>query len=846
MINIINTVGISAFILSLSNVLLNFYLIFSIFILKKVPKKADWTLIYCRFVVDMFYSLDTTTYLGYFLIRLVDPTIVIKNLAFYIAWPNFNLGTMRCWIVFFIGLDRVLATCAPISYHNNRSKIPTLAFFLFILSYTVFEYYILLVLCSFELDVPLDCTIFRCAVGTCYHDYWKWYQQIMYSFVGFLSIILFFRLFIWNSFTKNVVNKTISRATRISLLDSFIIFAFDFFPVFLTAQWPQYNTTTVGPLGSLCKSLGFVIESTIICHVLIGGNNKVAPTSMINIVTTVSLSALIFAFCNVLLNLNLLYIVFWKSKIPKNTGILLIYFRFAIDLFYSFDTSVHLAYYLVRVVSPDLAVKNLAFYIAWPNYIFGSFRSWDVLFITTDRVLATCIPIFYHLHRSKVPFLAIPIFILAYVLFEQYVLFGICNFVIDIPIECSNFSCTVNKCYHDYWKWYEQMMHVCVGTLSIVLCFRLFVWNNCSHTASNKVISRATRISLLDSFIIFAFDLLPISLMANFPEINFRSVGPLSALCKSLGFVIESIITCRVLVGKNQEVVPASNNRTMINFALTVALSALIFSFCTVLFNCYFLLIVFWKSKIFKNSSLILIYFRFAIDVFFSLDTSIHLAYYLIRIISPDLVFKNLSFYIGWPHFVLGSFRSWVALFITVDRILATFVPIFYHLHRSKVSLFVLSIFIFVYVLFEQYVLFGICTFVIDIPLECRSFNCIVNECYLDYWKWYEQLMNFSVGTLSIILCFRLFIWNHCSQTASNELLSRATLISLLDSFIFFVFCLLPVFLMTHFPEVTFQSVGPLNSLCRSIGFVIESVITFGVLKDRKEVTVVVPTIHVL
>ena len=192
---------------------------------------------------------------------------------------------------------------------------------------------------------------------------------------------------------------------------------------------------------------------------------------MINIVTTVSLSALIFAFCNVLLNLNLLYIVFWKSKIPKNSGLLLIYFRFAIDLFYSFDSqfqfelivsnrflaSVHLAYYLVRVVSPDLAVKNLAFYIAWPNYIFGSFRSWAVFFITTDRVLATCIPIFYHLHRSKVPFLAIPIFILAYVLFEQYVLFEICNFIIDIPIECSNFSCTVNKCYHDYWKWYEQV-----------------------------------------------------------------------------------------------------------------------------------------------------------------------------------------------------------------------------------------------------------------------------------------------------------------------------------------------------------------------------------------------------
>uniref|UniRef100_A0A1I7V215 Secreted protein n=1 Tax=Caenorhabditis tropicalis TaxID=1561998 RepID=A0A1I7V215_9PELO len=68
------------------------------------------------------------------------------------------------------------------------------------------------------------------------------------------------------------------QATRISLLDSFIIFAFDFLPVFITAQWPQYNTNTVGPVGSMCKHLGFAIESIAICHVLIE-NKKVTPNA---------------------------------------------------------------------------------------------------------------------------------------------------------------------------------------------------------------------------------------------------------------------------------------------------------------------------------------------------------------------------------------------------------------------------------------------------------------------------------------------------------------------------------------------------------------------------------------
>ncbi|EGT58962.1 CBN-SRBC-58 protein [Caenorhabditis brenneri] len=277
---LVNTVALLAITFSVTNVFLNFYLTTAIFCKKRVHKKSDFSLIYGKIVVDMFCSADTSTYLGYFIIRIVDSTIVIKNLSFFIAWPNFNLGTMRCWIVFFIALDRVLATCIPISYHNHRSKIPMLAISLFIFGYAIFEYYILFVLCGYVLDVPLDCTIFRCAVGTCYHDYWKWYQQVMYSSIGTLSVILFFRLFIWNSCSKTTNNnKTISRATRISLIDSFIIFAFDFFPVFLTAQWPQINTNTVGPFGSLCKSLGFVIESSIICHFLLG-NKKVAPTSL--------------------------------------------------------------------------------------------------------------------------------------------------------------------------------------------------------------------------------------------------------------------------------------------------------------------------------------------------------------------------------------------------------------------------------------------------------------------------------------------------------------------------------------------------------------------------------------
>ncbi|CAP38517.1 LOW QUALITY PROTEIN: Protein CBR-SRBC-59, partial [Caenorhabditis briggsae] len=479
-------------------------------------------------------------------------------------------------------------------------------------------------------------------------------------------------------------------------------------------------------------------------------------------ITTVSLSALVFSFINVLLNLYLLFMVFCKSKFSKNSsGLFLIYFRFAVDMLYSFaskntcfltlnfdlkpfSATIHFTYNILRMLSPDLVVKNLSFFIAWPNLIFGSIRSWTVLFITIDRVLATCIPIIYHLHRSKFPLLAVSIYIFAYVLFEQYILFGICAFIIDVPLSCANFGCTTNPCYHDYWEYYEQIMHFCVGTLSVLLCFRLFVWNNCSHSTNNQTISRATRISLLDSFIIFVFDLLPIFLMSNFPEVNFRSVGPLSALCKNFGFVIESIITCGVLIGKNQQVQPGSVTRIS----------------RSVIVHCF------------------------------------NLTYFLIRVVSPDTVVKNLSFYIAWPTYNLGSIRVFLVFFIIIDRLCASYFPIFYHKNRSKLPNLSIFLSLFVYAIFEQIILFKFCQFEIDIPTSCLHLGCSVNKCYHDYWLWFEQ----------------------------------TTRISLLDTVIIFAFDILPSFLFTHFPAVNFETVGPLSALCKNFGFVIEAIIICKVL----------------
>ncbi|EGT58946.1 hypothetical protein CAEBREN_20495 [Caenorhabditis brenneri] len=234
-------VASSAMSLSMITFLLNFHLLLSIFLFKKVQRKLNMALIYSRFAVDMLYALANVLNLSYLIIRSVSPDIVIKNLSFFTAWPTFNLGSVRVLLVFLITLDRIFACCFPIFYRRHRSKIPNLIFVPLIFAYTLFEHHVLINLCNFVLDIPISCLAFSCSVSPCYRSYWLYFEQ----------------------------------STRISLLDACIIFTFDVLPSFLFANVPGINFQNVGPLTSVCKNSGFVIESFIICKVLIGKKPKV-------------------------------------------------------------------------------------------------------------------------------------------------------------------------------------------------------------------------------------------------------------------------------------------------------------------------------------------------------------------------------------------------------------------------------------------------------------------------------------------------------------------------------------------------------------------------------------------
>lgn len=147
--------------------------------------------------------------------------------------------------------------------------------------------------------------------------------------------------------------------------------------------------------------------------------------------------------------------------------------------------------------------------------------------------------------------------------------------------------------------------------------------------------------------------------------------------------------------------------------------------------------------------------------------------YSIVGLVSTTMFVKNLIFYLIWLSLVMGTIKTTIVFFITIDRVFAFFSPIFYHKHRNKISMYLVLFFISLFVFFDQFMLFGYCGNVIDVPVNCENFQCTVNQCYLQYWMVHEQVVFFVISSLSTILFVRLFVCNFLVFNQSSKLISK-------------------------------------------------------------------------
>ncbi|CAA19430.3 Serpentine Receptor, class BC (Class B-like) [Caenorhabditis elegans] len=264
----------------------------------------------------------------------------------------------------------------------------------------------------------------------------------------------------------------------------------------------------------------------------------------------IGLLSMLFSLIACFINYFILFSIFYFKRIPVNPNMILIYSRFGIDVIYTYSSFMVVTYILIMTLSTNLRIKNLIFLFVWTTTSIKTMRSILAFLITIERVIATYFPVLFYKYRCKTSTIMIYTSILICGLINQYVLFGYCGNVIDTPLQCSSFFCAINSCYYYYWLTYEEVVSFLNGIFSVALLFRFFIWNFLSKTpSSNHKIARATRIALLDFFIILFFNVIPSYTFAHSTTVNVKTIGSLSLAIKTFGFVIEGMLTCRVLFG---------------------------------------------------------------------------------------------------------------------------------------------------------------------------------------------------------------------------------------------------------------------------------------------------------
>ncbi|CAB07623.1 G-protein coupled receptors family 1 profile domain-containing protein [Caenorhabditis elegans] len=248
------------------------------------------------------------------------------------------------------------------------------------------------------------------------------------------------------------------------------------------------------------------------------------------------------------LMIYLLYSIFCSKKIIFKPSLSIFYCRFFIDVFLTLSVSINKTYFLLISISNEYAVKNLAFILIYPFLVFDTMRYTLGFLITFDRFIAIYFPVFYQINRRKLSIHSIVLILLLSAAFNQYVLFGYCANSIDVPLNCDVFKCTVNSCYYNYYLTQEQIVHFSIGTMTICFCTRLLIRFLTAKSEVSKFLSQATRVALLDSLTVLVFFLAPSFAYAHLPATDFEIFGPLLALCKRVGSLIEAVLICRLFL----------------------------------------------------------------------------------------------------------------------------------------------------------------------------------------------------------------------------------------------------------------------------------------------------------
>ncbi|CAL2043432.1 unnamed protein product [Caenorhabditis brenneri] len=242
----------------------------------------------------------------------------------------------------------------------------------------------------------------------------------------------------------------------------------------------------------------------------------------------------------------------------KKHDIVLFYFRFYVDVIFGMSYFLYSFFILGFTVyeSSFFMSNSYFFWLGLPFSNASAARTFLVLIIVLDRLLATYLPIKYHNIRPRFPNLILFSLPILFIGVEDFVIFIICGMHSEsIKSSCVAFPCTLNTCGYSWWTSYKSVIFPVIIVLTMILCVKLIVFSK--KLQNSGAAKRANRLALLDAFLIFFFDFVPSFLANQFPNsplIAYTSTGPVTAMLKQVGRAIESFIVVQILVRRNSKV----------------------------------------------------------------------------------------------------------------------------------------------------------------------------------------------------------------------------------------------------------------------------------------------------
>ncbi|EFO94985.1 hypothetical protein CRE_08777 [Caenorhabditis remanei] len=240
---------------------------------------------------------------------------------------------------------------------------------------------------------------------------------------------------------------------------------------------------------------------------------------------------------------------------------------------------------------------------------------------------------------------------------------------------------------------------------------------------------------------------------------------------------------------------------------------ALIFPWFSIIIYSKLLIAVFWSKTIKQKPELSLFYCRFVIDVVFSFEVLSNFVMHLLSLTSFVEFFisnRNFPLFIVWPLYLIMSMRAFLVFIIAVDRTFATYFPMTFFKYRKHVPTFFIMSFVMSYFALDASVVFVFCGEGINIQPGCVGMRCLLGTCYEQYWLTYEKATFFLKKVSS-----------HLSPPGWDNLIQPNRLI-LIDTLIIIVFDLFPLVIYSMFPNADMY-IGPINGVCKTLGFGIES-----------------------